>query len=126
MRNQADAIVEELRADLGDDLHGVFYGDFRNQNYTVAYLHDEVRDEFEPGEIIDLVSAVVDEQLEIHDHDDLNHMLGDVRVTMRAFENSAHVLVWDHREETGLMVGIANDADAIGTTLGAVESEFET
>ncbi|WP_158057482.1 hypothetical protein [Halorussus halophilus] len=125
MRNQADAIVDELDDDLGDDLHGVFYGDFRNRNYTVAHLHDEVQDEFEPSEIMDLVSAVVNEQLEIHDHDDLTHMLGDVRVTVRAFENSAHILVWDSREETGLMVGTSHDAATIGTTLAAVESTVE-
>ena len=125
MRKKADALVDALRDDLGEGLHGVFYGNFRERDYTVAYLHEDVRKEFEPGKITDLVSVIVDEQLDIHDHGDLSHMLGDVRVTVRAFENAAHVLLWDSREDTGLMVGVTPDAATVGTALGAVEAEFE-
>ena len=125
MRKRADAIVDALRDDLGEGLHGAFYGNFKEHDYTVAYLHDDVRGEFEPGEITDLVSVIVDEQLELHDHDELDYMLGDVRTTVRSFENAAHVVSWDSREDTGLLVGVASDPETVGAALGAVEAELE-
>ena len=85
-------IVDVLRDELGDDLHGVFHGDFVHADYSVPYLHD---------------------------HDDLSHLVGDVELTIRQFEHSTHVLAWNSRENEGVFVGIAPDPSLLGPTVEA-------
>ncbi|MFC4552755.1 MULTISPECIES: hypothetical protein [Halorussus] len=120
MREQVDSLVDELRAELGEDLHGVFYGNLPAHDYTLAYLHDDVHEGYSPNEILDLVDTVVGEQLAAHDHDELTHLLGEVQVTVRAFERAAHVVAWDADEEMGVFVGVAPDPAAVGATVGAL------
>ena len=43
MRDEVDTLVRNLQQELGEDLRGVFWGNFADENYTVAYLHEDVR-----------------------------------------------------------------------------------
>ncbi len=119
MREQVQTLVDELQDELGDGLHGVFYGDFVNANYTVSYLHEEVHEQFSSAEIRTILDTIVEEQIDLHDHDALSHLVGDVEVTMRLFEHSGHVLAWNPHESEGVFVGIDPDPALLGPTVEA-------
>ncbi|WP_435154372.1 hypothetical protein [Haladaptatus sp. DFWS20] len=125
MRAQVETLVTELRDELGDSLHGVFYGDFVETNYSVTYLHDDVRDQFSSAEIRKILDTITEEQIDLHDHDELAHLVGDVEITIRLFEHSAHVLAWNPRENEGVFVGLAPDPMTFGPTVEAFRNTID-
>ncbi|MCO8255911.1 hypothetical protein NKF26_19055 [Haladaptatus sp. AB618] len=122
MRERVNRLADELKTELGDDIHGVFYGDFVHADYSVSYLHEGVQESFTPAEIRTLVDVVVDEQIVPHDHDELTHLLGDLDFTIRSFENSTHFLVWNSMENEGVFVGTSSDPTCFTPTVAALHS----
>ena len=121
MRESVDEAVALLEERLGDDLHGVFFGNFVEHDYSIAYLNREVQDELDPGQIRELVDAVVDEQLSAHGYGDLDHRLGELRVSVRAFRNAVHVLAWDDGNDRGVFVGTSSDVRHVPTVVEALD-----
>ncbi len=122
MRERVNRLADELEAELGDDLHGVFYGDFVHTDYSVSYLQEGVREQFSPAEIRTLVDVVVDEQVGTHDHDELTHLIGDLEFSIRSFEHSAHFLAWNPVESEGIFVGTSPDPACFTPTVAALRS----
>jgi hypothetical protein len=122
MRKRVNRLAEELATELGDDLHGVFYGDFVHTDYSISYLDERVGERFSPAEIRTLVDVVVDEQVDNHNHDELTHLVGTLELTIRTFEHSTHFLVWDSHESEGVFVGTSSDPACFTPTVAAFQS----
>jgi hypothetical protein len=120
MREQVDTLVRNLREELGDDLRGVFWGNFAIENYTVAYIHEDVRAEYDSATVADMVNVLVDEQLRSHGFDELSHLLGEMEVTVRVFEQSTQLMAWDPHAERGVFVAVTADEEDIPPTIRAL------
>ncbi|SEO72756.1 hypothetical protein SAMN04487948_104396 [Halogranum amylolyticum] len=120
MRDQVDALIDTLQQELGADLRGVFWGDLAAKNYAVAYLHDDVRAEFDSTTVAELVDVLVDEQLRTHGFNELTHLLGELDVTVRVFEESTQLLAWDPRSERGVFVATTADETALPPVIRAL------
>ncbi len=127
MRDVVDELVRRLQGELGDDLHGVFYGDFAAGDYAVAYLHDGIREQFEVHELVDLARYLATEQQTTHEPRGISHLLGDLEVTVRVFERSTHVVARDTDASFGIFVGISADPTTLPPVVEAIrELEAET
>lgn len=120
MRDQVNTLVDTLRDELAEDLRGVFWGNFAAENYIVAYIQDDVRAEYDSGTIADMVNVLVDEQLRTHGFDELSHLLGELQVTVRAFEESTQLMAWDPLSERGVFVSITAAEDGIPPVIRAL------
>lgn len=103
------ALTEELERTFGDDLQGVFFGHFLDDDYSVVHLHDDVTTALDPGQIREVTTSLIDEQIACHDTDALEHFVGKLTTTVRCFEDASQVLVWKPREEVGLFVSLDPD-----------------
>lgn len=115
MQARVDAAVTELQSELGDDLRGVFWGNFPQRDYAKAYLPPEA-DDVDPTIIIELIEYLVDEQLPAENpshslSDELSTALGDFQLSVRIFTNRALCLAWNHNDSIGIFVGTTVDAD---------------
>ena len=127
MRDQVDTLVRNLREELGEDLRGVFWGNFAIETYTVAYIHEDVRAEYDSATVADMVNVLVDEQLRSHGFDELSHLLGEMEVTVRVFEQSTQLMAWDPHTERGVFVAVTADEEDIPPTIRALrELDFST
>lgn len=122
MRDQVDTLVRTLRDELGEDLRGVFWGNFAAENYTAAYIQDDVRDEYDSATTAEMVNVLVDEQLRTHGFDDLSHLLGDLDVTVRIFEESTQLMAWDPHSERGVFVALTADEEHIPPAIRALRA----
>lgn len=127
MRDQVDTLVRNLREELGEDLRGVFWGNFAIENYTVAYLHEDVRAEYDSATVAEMVNVLVDEQLRSHGFDELSHLLGEMEVTVRVFEQSTQLMAWDPHTERGVFVAVTADEEDIPPSIRALrELDFSS
>ncbi|WP_255169913.1 hypothetical protein [Natrononativus amylolyticus] len=110
-------LSEELQQLLGDDLRGILFGDFLEGDYSVIYLHDEVTTSLDPGQIQELSTTLINEQIDAHGTESLEHIVGELTTTVRCFEATTQILAWDPREETGVFVGMEPDAGHISPVI---------
>lgn len=121
MRTELDGFVDDVRQELDDDqLLGVFWGNFKERDYSVIYLHPGVREELSAGTAVDFVQTLAEEQLPTHEHRELEHTVGELDLSIRMFEEVTEVLAWNTERQVGVFVALMPSAENLEPTVEAL------
>jgi hypothetical protein len=100
-----------LQETLGGSLRGVFYGDFRKQEYNVAYAREDALEGYGPGHIEDVVDDVALDALNADRKETLHEPIAPLRTTVEVYEDGINVVVLGY-----------GDVGAVTPTLEVVEA----
>lgn len=125
MSSQIDALVETLEANVGDGLRGVFYGDFRNREYSVAYAAEGALDGYTVGEVDEIIEDVSFEKMDTDRRNDLHEPLGKYTATVEVFDDGINLVVVGYDDAPTIFVGMTGDVGNVTPALEAVEEVLE-
>lgn len=119
MPEQIDELVAELRSRVDPHLRGVFYGDFENRDYHVAYADGSVTDEYTAEDIDAIVEDVSFSQLDYERKDAIHEPLGEYLVDVEVYAEGINVIVLGYDTPT-ILVGLDGDPAGISPAVAAV------
>jgi hypothetical protein len=119
MPEQIDELVAELRSRVEPHLRGVFYGDFENRDYHVAYADGSVTDEYTAEDIDAIVEDVSFSQLDYERKDAIHEPLGEYLVDVEVYAEGINVIVLGYDTPT-ILVGLDGDPAGISPAVAAV------
>lgn len=114
-------LVDRLREAAGESLNGVFFGDFREREYEIAYASEEALDGYEPGHVDDVVDDVVLDVLGAERKQTLHEPLGTLRTTVEVYEDGVNVVVFGYEDAPTIFVGMDGDYSRVSPVLAVVE-----
>ncbi|MFC3476760.1 hypothetical protein [Halobacterium litoreum] len=121
MDDRIEALVDRLESRAGDGLRGVFYGDFRERDYTIAYASEDALDGYEPGHVDDVVDEVVLDVLSADRKETLHDPVGPLRCTVEVYDDGVNVVVLGYEAAPTVFVGLDGDVSNVSPVLDAVE-----
>jgi hypothetical protein len=121
MPEQIDELVAELQSSLGTHLRGVFYGDFENRDYQVAYADADVTSNYSADDIDAIVEDVSFQQLDYERKEAVHEPLGDYLVDVEVYETGINVIVLGYDAPT-LLIGLDGDPACISPTVATVDA----
>jgi hypothetical protein len=119
MTEQIDELVAELRSRVDPHLRGVFYGDFENRDYHVAYTDGSVTDEYTAEDIDAIVEDVSFKQLDYERKESVHEPLGEYLVDVEVYAEGINVVVLGY-DSPAILVGLDGDPAGISPTVAAV------
>lgn len=117
MSEMMTELAETLRAELGDSLRGVFYGDFKTREYTVVYAHEETLDQYTAEQTEQIVDDIALEQVGTARQEALFDPIGSLRFTVRYFEDGTNVMAWNVQDIPSVYIGLDGDAQNVPIVL---------
>lgn len=121
MDDRIESLVDRLESRVEDGLRGVFYGDFRERDYTIAYASEEALDGYEPGHVDDVVDDVVLDVLSAERKEELHDPVGPLRSTVEVYEDGVNVVVLGYEDAPTVFVGLDGDVSNVTPVLAAVD-----
>lgn len=121
MPEQIDELVAELQSRVEPHLRGVFYGDFENRDYHIAYADEAATDDYTADEIDAIVEDVSFKQLDYDRKDRVHEPLGEYLVDVEVYAEGSNVVVLGYDTPTTL-VGLDGDPAAISPTVAAIDA----
>jgi hypothetical protein len=109
MAARMDEVAETLRTEIGASLRGVFYGDFKTREYTVAYANESVLTEYSPDETEQIVDDIALEQVGTARQETLFEPIGSLRFTVRYFEDGINLMAWGFEDVPTVYIGLDED-----------------
>ncbi len=125
MDSELEKLVDALEDSVGDGLRGVFYGDFRHREYSVAYASESVTDGYSPEQIDEIVDDVVFEKLHSDRKNDLHEPIGDYTASVEVFEEGINVILLGYDDVPTIFVGMDGDVANLTPALEAVRDVLE-
>jgi hypothetical protein len=119
MTEQIDELVAELRARVEPHLRGVFYGDFENRDYHVAYAAENATADYTAEDIDAIVEDVSFKQLDYERKTTVHEPLGDYLVDVEVYADGINVVVLGYDTPT-LLIGLGGDPAGISPAVAAV------
>lgn len=119
MTEQIDELVAELRSRVDSHLRGVFYGDFENRDYNVAYTDGTVTDEYSTEDIDAIVEDVSFKQLDYDRKESVHEPLGPYLVDVEVYAEGINVVVLGY-DTPAILIGLDSDPAAISPAVAAV------
>jgi len=121
MDDRIEAFVDLLELRAGDGLRGVFYGNFRERDYAVAYASEDALDGYEPGHVDEVVDEVVLDVLSADRKAELHDPVGPLRCTVEVYEDGVNVVVLGYEDAPTIFVGLDGDVSNVTPVLEAVQ-----
>ncbi|UPV73699.1 hypothetical protein M0R89_14270 [Halorussus limi] len=125
MDSKIERLVSSLRERIGDGLRGVFYGDFREREYSVAYASEDATEGYSADQIRDVVDDVAFEQLHSDRKNDLHEPLGRYTASVEVFEDGINLIFIETEDAPTIFVGmdgdVANVTPALETARDCLE-----
>ncbi|WP_135851246.1 hypothetical protein [Halorussus salinus] len=125
MDSELEKLVDALESSVGDSLRGVFYGDFRHREYSIAYASESATDDYSADQIGEIVDDVVFEKLHSGRKDDLHEPLGDYTASVEVFEEGVNVILLGYDDVPTIFVGMDGDVANLTPALEAVRDVLE-
>ena len=125
MDSKIDQLVVALRERVGDGLRGVFYGEFREREYSVAYASETVLDDYSTDQIDSIVDDVAFENLHRDRKADLHEPLGRYTTSVEVFDDGINVVVLGDDDLPTVFVGMDGDVSNVTPALETVEDVLE-
>ncbi|WP_128478172.1 hypothetical protein [Halorussus pelagicus] len=125
MDSKIDRLVVALRERVGDGLRGVFYGKFREREYSVAYTSEEALDDYSAEQIDDIIDDVAFKNLHSDRKADLHEPLGRYTTSVEVFDDGINLVVLGYDGLPTVFVGMDSDVSNVTPALEAVESVLE-
>lgn len=120
MDTELQRLVDALRDSVGDGLRGVFYGEFRQQEFSVAYASEEATEGYSADQIGEIVDDVVFEKLHSGRKDDLHEPLGDYTASVEVFEEGINLILLGYDDVPTVFVGMDGDVSNLTPALETV------
>lgn len=124
MAPQIDALVATLEDRVGDGLRGVFYGNFQDREYSVAYAAEDALSGYTIGEVNEIIEDVSFEKLDSDRRNDLHEPLGQYTATVAVFDDGINLVVVGYDDAPTIFVGMNGDVTNVTPALEAVEEVF--
>jgi hypothetical protein len=121
MTEQIDELVAKLQSRVDAHLRGVYYGDFEDRDYHVAYTDGSVTDEYTAEDIDAIVEDVSFKQLDYDRKESVHEPLGDYLVDVEVYETGINVIVLGYDAPT-LLIGLDGDPACISPTVAAADA----
>ncbi|WP_276301124.1 hypothetical protein [Halorussus lipolyticus] len=125
MSSQIDALVAALEERVGDGLRGVFYGDFREREYSVAYADDGALEGYSVEEVGKVIEDVSFEKLHSDRRSDLHEPLGRYTATVEVFDDGINLVVVGYDDAPTIFVGIEGDVANVTPALEAMREVLD-
>lgn len=122
MPNKIDELATVLREELGDDLRGVFYGNFKTREYQVVYADEQTLAQYPPGETEQIVDDIALEQVGTPRQEALFEPIGSLEFTVRHFEDGINVMAWGFDGVPTIYVGLGSDERTVPTVIQEIRS----
>lgn len=97
--------VSHLRAELGPALRTVAVGDLDSREYEILHMRSDVADQYTTETQDSIFEDIVFEYLGFPAREDAFEPLGDLKFTIRSFEEGNIVMCWDD----GILVFLSLD-----------------
>lgn len=117
MSEMMTQLADALRAGIGDSLRGVFYGDFKTREYTIAYAHEETLDQYTAEQTEQIVDDIALEQVGKARQEALFEPVGSLRFTVRYFDDGINVMAWGVEDVPTVYIGLDGDAKNVPIVL---------
>ncbi|UPV99749.1 hypothetical protein M0R88_14665 [Halorussus gelatinilyticus] len=118
MDSEIERLVAALQDAVGDGLRGVFYGEFRERDYAVAYASEAALDGYSADQIGDVVDDVALEKLHSDRKSELHEPLGEYTASVEVFEDGVNVVVLEYDVPT-VFVEMDGDVTNVSPALEA-------
>src|SRR6056297_994390 len=125
MDSELGELVDALEDSVGKSLRGVFYGDFRHREYSVAYASESVTAGYSPDQIDEIVDDVVFEKLYSDRKDDLHDPLGNYTASVEVFEEGINVILLGYDDLPTVFVGMDGDVANLTPALETVRDVLD-
>src|SRR6056297_936797 len=125
MDSELEELVAALEDSVGGGLRGVFYGDFRHREYSIAYASESVTDDYSADQIVEIVEDVVFEKLHSDRKDDLHEPLGDYTASVEVFEEGVNVILLGYDDVPTIFVGMDGDVANLTPALETVRDVLD-
>lgn len=121
MTEQIDELVAELQSRVGTHLRGVYYGDFEDRDYRIAYSDGEPAPDYTADEIDVILEDVSFKQLDYDRKEAVHEPLGDYLVDVEVYETGINVIALGYDAPT-ILVGLDGDPAGISPTVAVVDA----
>ncbi|MFC5367518.1 hypothetical protein [Salinirubrum litoreum] len=121
MPAQIDELVAELQSRVDPHLRGVYYGDFEDRDYRIAYSDGEPAPDYTAEEIDVIVEDVSFKQLDYDRKGAVHEPLGDYLVDLEVYETGINVIALGYDAPT-ILIGLDGDPASISPAVAAVDA----
>ena len=121
MPAQIDELVAELKSRVDTSLRGVYYGDFEDRDYRIAYSDGEPAPDYTPDEIDVIVEDVSFKQLDYGRKEAVHEPLGEYLVDVEVYDTGINVVVLGY-DTPAILIGLDGDPASISPTVSAVDA----